>query len=79
MIPPSTKYQIDEYIKDRMPPGGFLNAVLSNNLMEAFVRADDNNAFHMKAILTYLYNDCPSACWGSPEKVEEWLNPKEVS
>lgn len=74
MIPQHTKYQIDEYVKDRMPPGGFLNAVLSNNLMEAFVRADDNNAFHMKAILTYLYNDTPAACWGSPEKVNEWLN-----
>jgi len=79
MIPPTTKYQIDEYVKNRVPPGGFLNAVLSNNLMEAFARADENNAFNMKNIMMYLYNNIPSACWGSPENVEEWLNPQESS
>ena len=77
MIPPTIKYQIDEYVKDKIPPGGFLNAVLSNNLMEAFVRADENNAFHMKDIMMYLYNNVPFTCWGSPESITEWLYPKE--
>ena len=75
MIPPITKDQIDEYVKNRIPPGGFLNAVLSNNLMESFYRADDINRHHMFDIVKYLYNDVPSDCWGSDDKVEAWLYP----
>ena len=73
MIPQSTKYQIDEYVKHYIPTGGFVRAVLENNLMEAFYRADDMNASHMKDIVVYVYNKIPSTCWGSPEIVKLWL------
>ena len=74
MIPQHTKYQIDEYVNNYMPPGDFVRAVLSNNLMEAFMRADDINMHCMKDIMKYVYNDIPSTCHGSAEIVDLWLD-----
>ena len=79
MIPLHTKEQIDDYVENKMPPGGFLYAVLTNNLIDSVGKADHTNLFCLKDIVKYVYNDIPSTCWGSPEKVEEWLNPKESS
>ncbi len=75
MIPQHTQYQIDEYVKGKVPPGNFLYAVLTNNLAETVCRADETNLRFIKDIVLYVYNNIPSVCWGTPEKVEEWLNP----
>ena len=76
MIPPNTQSQIDEYVKQKCPPGSFVYAVLTNNLVNAVAKADDVNILYLRDIILYVYNDIPSACWGSREAVEEWLNPK---
>ncbi len=55
------------------PPGGFLRAVLENDLAGAFGRADDDNRRAMHDIVCYVYNELPSQCWGSPAKVAAWL------
>ena len=62
-----------EYIEHRRPVGDFLYAVLSNDLKEAFVRADDINIERMFDYVKFLYSQAPSPCWGSPEKVQKWL------
>ena len=43
MIPTRIKETIDRYVQERVRPGGFVQAVLENNLVEAFGRADDEN------------------------------------
>lgn len=58
--------------------GGFLNAVLENNLKEAFARADDDNARAMKTIVMYVYMKMPSNCWGSITKVESWITSHAI-
>lgn len=73
-IPDYTLAAINRYVEERVPPSGFLSAVLENNLMEAFGRADENNRAALFEIVSYLYNDAPSACWGSPAKVSAWLS-----
>ena len=78
MIPEHTKFQIDQYAHNYVPPGSFVHAVLSNDLMTAFQRADDMNLQHMKDIVSYLYNDVNMLCWGSPEVVEQWLKLGEI-
>ena len=79
MIPGHIKASIDRYVKDRVPTGSFLHAVLTNNLFRAVARADNENLSHLPEIVTFVYNEIPSACWGSPEKVKEWLaNRPEV-
>ena len=77
MIPQRIKDSLDRYIIHRIPTGGFLRAVLENNLKESFARADDENLKCMFEIVNYCYNEIPSICWGSPEKVKAWLNGKE--
>ena len=64
---------LDRYVKHRIPTGGFLQAVLENDLSGALGRADDENRRDIYEIVSYCYNHIPSVCWGSPEKVKEWL------
>ena len=77
MIPPNIKLAIDNYFDHRQAPGGFIEAVLANDLIEAFKRANDISALHMKDIVDYLYNECPSragGAWGSHEAIEFHLS-----
>jgi len=53
--------------------GGFLEALLSNDLMKALARADDNNIMALADYGKILYNDMPSDSWGSPEQYKAWL------
>ena len=63
---------IARWVVDGDRPGGFLWAVLENNLKEAVGRADDEHMESLPAIVAYIYNHTPSACWGSPEEVKAW-------
>jgi hypothetical protein len=69
---------LEDYVKDRIPTGGFLYAVLTNNLMEACIRADERNQSQLPEIMCYIYNNLPTICYGSPEKVEKWINRTEM-
>ena len=72
-LPEHIRCAMQRYIENRIPPGGFLMAVLSNNLVEACSRADSINRERLFDIVSFLYNEVPSVCWGSPEKVKAWL------
>jgi hypothetical protein len=61
------------YADNHIPTGGFLQAVLENNLSEACARADSNNRTLLFEIVSYCYNELPGGCWGSPERVQLWL------
>ena len=69
-----TKETIDNYVTKNWEPGGFVTAVLENNLMEALGRADIVNREDIFEICEYVYNEIPSICHGSPEKVRKWLS-----
>lgn len=68
-----TVYAIRAYAFEREPGSHFIEAVMSNDLQEAFARADDINQRTMPQIVRLVYNHCPSDCWGSKEKYEAWL------
>lgn len=76
MAPPGVIKSLKLYAEAGVPPGGFLEAVLSNDLKEAFGRADENNRYAMFDIVSYCWNHIPAACWGSKEAVTEWLKAK---
>lgn len=65
------------YIDDRIEPGGFLTAVICNDLREAVGRADDGNLANLPAFVAYFYNEAPSNCWGSKEKMDAWLEGQQ--
>ena len=73
MIPRHTLGGIKRYVENRIPPGGFLTAVLENNLRKSFGQADKANREALFEIVCHCYNKLPSICWGSPEKVKNWL------
>lgn len=72
-IPGYMQDPLERYICDRVHPGGFLTAVLSNDLKEAVCRADDTNIRHIADYVRFLFNYAPMACWGSPEDFRNWL------
>lgn len=60
------------WVNHGTPPGGFLEAVLTNDLQQAFGRADSINMWSMPHIVAYCWNKIPAECWGSVENVRGW-------
>ena len=61
------------YIENGIPPGSFLTAVICNDLMGAFRRADDINRAAMWDWARFFYTEAPPACWGREAKMDEWV------
>ena len=72
-IPEHMQDGMRRYIENGIPPGSFQRAVLSNDLMQAFARADDVNVAAMADYARFLYNDAPVGCYGSIEAVKSWV------
>lgn len=73
-IPCHSRAALARYIVERRIPGGFLRAVICNDLRAAVERADDANVVAIPAYVRFLYNYAPSSCWGSKERYEAWLD-----
>jgi len=61
------------YWHQRCPTGGFLQAVLENDLRDACCLADDTNIRHLPGIVSFCWWQLPALAWGSPAKVRAWL------
>ena len=72
LLPPHMHNGIVGWIEHAQPVGHFLTALLSNDLMEAFGRADDKNIASMRQWVIFLYNYAPRGCYGSPQNVAAW-------
>ncbi len=62
-----------EYVMRGQYTGGFLTAMLEHNFWRAAGNADHDNAEAFYRWFGFLYNDVPSSCHGSPEKVAAWI------
>lgn len=76
IVPEHTRQAISDYYYHRLPPGGFLTAVLSNDLSGAVMRADHWNKHRLVDIVVWMHSNMPTVCWGSPEAVKDWLAQK---
>lgn len=72
-VPTHTQAGINNYVCNGVPTGSFLQAVLSNDLFEAFCRADSDNTKNMLGIVTFIYNYVPKCCYGDIATIKEWL------
>ena len=79
LIPEHMQESIRSYIEERLEPGGFLTAVLSNDLTQAVLRADAININRLPNYVQFLYWHVPSESWGSPERVTAWLKEEEAA
>lgn len=75
-IPEMTLNSLMLYVNEGVPTGSFLRSVLSNDLFGAFERADQPNRDAIGLLVTYIYNEIPSCCWGSREHYHSWLERK---
>lgn len=60
------------YVLHGIQPGGFLCAVIENDLCEAVCRADSTSLPALPAAVRWLYQYAPGPCWGSLEKRHAW-------
>lgn len=72
MIPERIKMAMDYHVSRGQACGGFVTAVLENDLCGALFMADSESFAAMLEIARYLYNEMPEPCWGSKEKVQQW-------
>lgn len=80
--PPAEAYAaIPDHMRDGLrchilqgrPTGGFLAAVLCNDLVGAFARADSENRHLIGDYCAFLQKWCGTVpCWGSARIVEHW-------
>lgn len=72
-IPPDLRLSLDLYATAGVMPGAFLFAVLSNELIPAFSRADPDAMVALPAIATYVDCHLPAGSWGSRDLVRAWI------
>lgn len=76
LCPPHIRESIAAYVDDGRPTGGFLEAVLSNDLRASVRKADLVNLAALPHIVAYLDQNVSSGVWGSAQAVEKHLARK---
>ncbi len=71
-IPISMHGGLVRHVLAGVPTGHFLAALLTNDLMEALVRADPNSLANLRPLCLFLRNSTPPLCHGSHAKVNAW-------
>ena len=72
LLPEHIRGGTQRWIEHGVPPGDFLIAVICNQLKQSFMWADDINRFRMFDIVSFFYNEAPSECHGSEERMKKW-------
>ena len=72
-IPGEYVGSLERYMADGLPPGGFMLAVLRNDLFCAVNRADDVSTLLLPQLVKLIYGYLDSALWGSEEHVDNWM------
>ncbi len=75
-IPTHMVNALKRYIEHGILPGDFLQAIISNDFMGAFSRADTENSKNMRAYAAYMYNEMPSDIIGSKEIMMDYSKKK---
>lgn len=66
--------KLKAYSEKGLLPGGFLQAILENNLIEAVKRADSESLQNLVAITKWAWDQLPQSIWGSKEAVQKHIN-----
>ena len=77
-LPDHLKESIDAYVETGRPTGGFLRAVINNDLVMAVGLADEENLPLLPVFVWYLYNECPRGCFGFSTAWSEWIARKRA-
>lgn len=72
-VPEHIRDGLENYLVHGIEPGGFLMAVLTNNLYGSVFSADSININRIPHIVSFLHT-VPSICIGNIENVRMWMN-----
>lgn len=72
LIPNHMHEGLRVYCENHRRVGGFLQAVLSNDLCKAVTKADTLNKSALANYIMWLHTYAPSGSFGSAEAYEEW-------
>lgn len=75
-LPEHLRESLDAHVRLGRLTGGFLEAVLCNDLREALGRADPISLRSLPAIIRYLRDNAPAVAWGSVDKVRTWQHER---
>ena len=65
---------LKRYIEHGIRPGSFLSAVLEGDLYEAVARGSDDSLRSIAELVKNITWHLPADCFGSKERVSEWLH-----
>lgn len=68
LIHPMLLERLAGYRDHGYPVGDFLQAVIANDLVDAFARGDEYNLASLRHLIAWMYNEFPGPLWGSREK-----------
>lgn len=68
---------IFNYLVHGYEPGGFLTAVLCNDLYRAATVCDFENAKRLTEVARFIIHALPLACYGNRERMAEWMKLSE--
>jgi len=73
LLPDQFRFGAEHWIEHGTKPGGFLSAVIENDLLSALGMADDHmTRDDIRAIALWFHWQAPSDCHGSHEKIAAW-------
>jgi ribosomal protein L40E len=71
-VPEHLRAGLVRYFADGILPGGFLQAVLCNDLREAIARAAPGAVSALEPLVTFLEHHAPAIAWSSRDRVLAW-------
>jgi hypothetical protein len=74
VLPTHLQEGMRRYIEHGIETGGFLRAVLENDLAQASSRADPHAERALDRIFAFVREQVPPAAWGSPANVQAWID-----
>jgi len=75
MIPAPTRAALNRYYAHRLRTGSATQAFLEKNF-DVIVMVDEKVLVGLPAMLRLFHCNAADACWGSPEKVADWISGK---
>lgn len=72
-VPVHLREGLARYVVSGTEPGGFIQAVLQNDLKVAIVRGDKDSRAGITELVMWLIAEAPERCWGSPERYHDWI------
>ena len=72
VVPTHLQPGLVRWIEEGVRPGGFLSAVLANDLAKAMVRADELSLVGLPALSRFISTNAPIGSFGSPKALENW-------